>query len=55
MRVQCGRKRERGAPKAKEGSIKNYKFLLFPKVAKEWRNIPFLNAKDVCTSSFMLV
>ena len=30
-RVPRGRKRERVAPKAKEGSLKNYKFLLSPK------------------------
>ena len=33
--------RERGAPKAKEGSIKNYKFLLSLQVAKDRRNILF--------------
>ena len=39
---ECNEGKEReGAQKAKEGSLKNYKFPLSLKVAKEWCNIPF--------------
>ena len=34
------KERKRGAPKAKEGSIKNTNSYSPSKVAKEWRNIP---------------
>ena len=39
-RVQLVTKRERGAPKGKEGSIKTTNSYSPSKVAKEWGNIP---------------
>ena len=45
-REHRGRKWEREAPKAKEGSIKCHKILLSLKVSKEWHNIPIELAKD---------